>query len=68
MTLQEIYKVLSSEAFLFIVERDSRGSVLSRQVYRGYGAKGSFTVTRITPTIYPMHGPVLEVEIKEAKA
>ena len=64
MTLLEIYKLLSHDAFLFIVERDARAGVTSRQIYHGRGSKGSWIVTRITPTIYPMHGPVLEVEIK----
>ena len=63
MTLLDVFKILSHEAFCFIVERDKRGSVISRQVYRGMGSKSSWIVTKITPTIYPMHGPTLEVEI-----
>ena len=64
MTLHEIW-ALSPQAFTFIVERDNHLAVTSKQEYRGTGPKGNCEVTRITPPIYPMHGPVLEVEIKE---
>ena len=63
ITLNEIWK-LSPQAFTFVVERDHRLAVTSKRVYNGTGKDGSKEVTRITPTIYPMCGPVLEVEIK----
>ena len=46
------------------MERDHRLAVTNKRVYNGTGKDGSKEVTRITPTIYPMCGPVLEVEIK----
>ena len=63
ITLHEVYE-LSPQAFTFVVERDHRLAVTNKHVYDGTGKEGKLEVTRITPTIYPMCGPVLEVEIK----
>lgn len=63
ITLHELWK-LSPQAFTFIVERDHRLAVTGKREYNGTGKDGQREVTRITPTIYPMFGPVLEVEIK----
>ena len=63
ITLHEVW-ALSPQAFTFVVERDHRLAVTNKHVYDGTGKEGKLEVTRITPTIYPMCGPVLEVEIK----
>ena len=63
ITLHEVWE-LSPQAFTFVVERDRRLAVTNKHVYNGTGREGSREVTRITPTIYPMCGPVIEVEIK----
>lgn len=63
ITLHEVW-ALSPQAFTFVVERDHRLAVTNKHVYDGTGKEGKQEVTRITPTIYPMCGPVLEVEIK----
>ena len=63
VTLHEVWE-LSPQAFTFVVERDHRLAVTNKHVYDGTGKEGKLEVTRITPTIYPMCGPVLEVEIK----
>lgn len=63
ITLHEVWE-LSPQAFTFVVERDHRLAVTNKHVYDGTGKEGKLEVTRITPTIYPMCGPVLEVEIK----
>ena len=63
ITLHEVW-ALSPQEFTFVVERDHRLAVTNKHVYDGTGKEGKLEVTRITPTIYPMCGPVLEVEIK----
>lgn len=63
LKLHDLWKV-SPQAFVFIVERDERLMVTSKREYNGTGKDGERAVTRVTPTIYPMHGPTLEVEIE----
>lgn len=65
MTLAEICSITDSSAWIMIVKRNNRGAVTSREFYNGIG-RNDWQVTRITPTIYPMWGPTLEVEIKES--